>query len=220
MGDWVVTPRRGKAVEINALWFNALQLLDGWLRGQRRRRDGANVTQATPAAPGIVQRPLLVRRRRLSLRRGRQRRRRRRSRLPPEPDLRHLARSPRARARALGLGGRCRRTRAAHAGRLALALARSIPITSRTTTAISDPRRRLPSGHRLGLADRPLHRCLAEGPSRRDTRRAPVPRRLPRTSERSGHRAPSAKSSTPRRRTRRAAASPKPGASPKCSAAG
>jgi predicted glycogen debranching enzyme len=29
--DWVVTPRRGKAVEINALWFNALRLLDGWL---------------------------------------------------------------------------------------------------------------------------------------------------------------------------------------------
>jgi predicted glycogen debranching enzyme len=31
-GDWVVTPRRGKAVEINALWFNALSLLAGWLR--------------------------------------------------------------------------------------------------------------------------------------------------------------------------------------------
>jgi predicted glycogen debranching enzyme len=30
--DWVVTPRRGKAVEINALWYNALRLLDGWLR--------------------------------------------------------------------------------------------------------------------------------------------------------------------------------------------
>ena len=30
--DWVVTPRRGKAVEINALWFNALVLLAGWLR--------------------------------------------------------------------------------------------------------------------------------------------------------------------------------------------
>jgi predicted glycogen debranching enzyme len=29
---WVVTPRRGKAVEINALWFNALKLLEGWLR--------------------------------------------------------------------------------------------------------------------------------------------------------------------------------------------
>jgi len=32
MGDWVVTPRRGKAVEINALWYNALCLLAGWLR--------------------------------------------------------------------------------------------------------------------------------------------------------------------------------------------
>jgi predicted glycogen debranching enzyme len=29
---WVVTPRRGKAVEINALWYNALRLLEGWLR--------------------------------------------------------------------------------------------------------------------------------------------------------------------------------------------
>jgi predicted glycogen debranching enzyme len=29
--DWVVTPRRGKAVEINALWHNALCLLAGWL---------------------------------------------------------------------------------------------------------------------------------------------------------------------------------------------
>ena len=31
MDDWVVTPRRGKAVEINALWHNALCLLAGWL---------------------------------------------------------------------------------------------------------------------------------------------------------------------------------------------
>jgi predicted glycogen debranching enzyme len=30
--DWVVTPRRGKAVEINALWYNALRLLADWLR--------------------------------------------------------------------------------------------------------------------------------------------------------------------------------------------
>ncbi len=27
VGDWVVTPRRGKAVEINALWYNALKVL-------------------------------------------------------------------------------------------------------------------------------------------------------------------------------------------------
>ncbi len=32
VGDWVVTPRRGKAVEINALWYNALRMLEGWLR--------------------------------------------------------------------------------------------------------------------------------------------------------------------------------------------
>jgi predicted glycogen debranching enzyme len=28
--DWVVTPRRGKAVEINGLWYNALKLLESW----------------------------------------------------------------------------------------------------------------------------------------------------------------------------------------------
>jgi len=31
VGDWVVTPRRGKAVEINALWYNALRLLAEWV---------------------------------------------------------------------------------------------------------------------------------------------------------------------------------------------
>jgi len=30
--EWVVTPRRGKAVEINALWYNALRLMEGWAR--------------------------------------------------------------------------------------------------------------------------------------------------------------------------------------------
>jgi predicted glycogen debranching enzyme len=40
-GDWVVTPRRGKAVEINALWYNALRLMEGWVRaveGDRQAR--------------------------------------------------------------------------------------------------------------------------------------------------------------------------------------
>jgi predicted glycogen debranching enzyme len=36
VGDWVVTPRRGKAVEINALWYNALRLLGVWLREEGR----------------------------------------------------------------------------------------------------------------------------------------------------------------------------------------
>jgi predicted glycogen debranching enzyme len=37
VGDWVVTPRRGKAVELNALWFNALRLMADW--AQRLERD-------------------------------------------------------------------------------------------------------------------------------------------------------------------------------------
>jgi predicted glycogen debranching enzyme len=35
VGDLVVTPRRGKAVEINALFYNALCLLAGWLESER-----------------------------------------------------------------------------------------------------------------------------------------------------------------------------------------
>jgi len=31
IGDWVVTPRIGKPVEINALWYNALRYLSTWL---------------------------------------------------------------------------------------------------------------------------------------------------------------------------------------------
>ncbi|MDP9002106.1 MAG: amylo-alpha-1,6-glucosidase [Myxococcota bacterium] len=38
VGDLVVTPRRGKAVEINALWYNALSLLAGWM--EREHGDG------------------------------------------------------------------------------------------------------------------------------------------------------------------------------------
>ena len=40
VGDWVVTPRRGKAVEINALWYNALRLLERWLREASTGGDG------------------------------------------------------------------------------------------------------------------------------------------------------------------------------------
>jgi predicted glycogen debranching enzyme len=41
VGDWVVTPRRGKAVEINALWYNALCVVAGWMReaGQHDHAD-------------------------------------------------------------------------------------------------------------------------------------------------------------------------------------
>jgi predicted glycogen debranching enzyme len=39
VGDWVVTPRRGKAVEINALWYNALRLMEEWLRGEGKEQE-------------------------------------------------------------------------------------------------------------------------------------------------------------------------------------
>ena len=38
VGDWVVTPRRGKAVEINALWYNALRLLQQWLSEENEQQ--------------------------------------------------------------------------------------------------------------------------------------------------------------------------------------
>ena len=46
--DWIVTPRRGKAVEINALWYNALRLLEGWTR--EADGDGAATPYAALAA--------------------------------------------------------------------------------------------------------------------------------------------------------------------------
>jgi predicted glycogen debranching enzyme len=48
--DWVVTPRRGKTVEINALWYNALCLLAQWtakLRGDREAEIWLNHARRT-----------------------------------------------------------------------------------------------------------------------------------------------------------------------------
>jgi predicted glycogen debranching enzyme len=40
IGDWVVTPRTGKAVEINALWINALDTMSGFARLLLRPNEG------------------------------------------------------------------------------------------------------------------------------------------------------------------------------------
>jgi predicted glycogen debranching enzyme len=49
VGDWVVTPRRGKAVELNALWYNALCLLQAWTQkhGGAEHLDLANHARRT-----------------------------------------------------------------------------------------------------------------------------------------------------------------------------
>jgi predicted glycogen debranching enzyme len=43
--DWIVTPRRGKPVEINALWYNALRLLADWLRARRGEAEARRYTE-------------------------------------------------------------------------------------------------------------------------------------------------------------------------------
>jgi predicted glycogen debranching enzyme len=32
LGDWVITPRQGRTVELNALWYNALRVVEDWCR--------------------------------------------------------------------------------------------------------------------------------------------------------------------------------------------
>jgi predicted glycogen debranching enzyme len=49
VGEWVVTPRRGKAVEINALWYDALSFYAEWLR-EIEHDDGLAATMAEHAA--------------------------------------------------------------------------------------------------------------------------------------------------------------------------
>ena len=39
IGDWVVTPRTGKPVEINALWYSALRRLEGWAKSRKAAHD-------------------------------------------------------------------------------------------------------------------------------------------------------------------------------------
>jgi predicted glycogen debranching enzyme len=48
--DWVVTPRRGKAVEINGLWYNALKLLEGWLTEENEPGQAERVARCAQQA--------------------------------------------------------------------------------------------------------------------------------------------------------------------------
>jgi predicted glycogen debranching enzyme len=50
VGDWVVTPRRGKAVEINALWYNALCLLAGWVEAESGRAEASRFSELASRA--------------------------------------------------------------------------------------------------------------------------------------------------------------------------
>ncbi len=61
VGDWVVTPRRGKAVEINALWYNAVRLLERWVREDRGMAAAEPYARRSGPDPRLVQPPVLER---------------------------------------------------------------------------------------------------------------------------------------------------------------
>ena len=52
--DWVVTPRRGKAVEINALWYNALCYMAQWLEEDGQTEKAGEMREARGEVPRIV----------------------------------------------------------------------------------------------------------------------------------------------------------------------
>lgn len=56
VGDWVVTPRRGKAVEINALWYNALCYMQEWLTQAERFDEAREIAEHAQRAFDSFQR--------------------------------------------------------------------------------------------------------------------------------------------------------------------
>jgi len=52
LDDWVVTPRRGKPIEISALWYRALRSVSAWLRDPAI---GAGIAEATSVATDLDQ---------------------------------------------------------------------------------------------------------------------------------------------------------------------
>ncbi len=124
MGDWVVTPRRGKAVEINALWYNALRLLADWLRASDANAAERYDKHAALARNAFNNR-FLVCRGRLSLRRRRLQRRKGNLRpiVSSESAFRHFTGAPDSRRETLGFSHRCGAKEIGHTGRIAIACA-------------------------------------------------------------------------------------------------
>ena len=215
--DWVVTPRRGKAVEINALWYNALRLLDGVDHGASAARlHDLDLKRHADARARVVQPAVLVRRaaaicttsstaRRATIRRaGRTRCSRSRSTIRCSIDR---------------AGSRCmevvRERLLTPVGLRSLAPGHP----DYKAKYYGDLRSRDAAYHQgtvWALADRPVRRRLAEDSTRRigRARGALLEGFASILSRRASGR--SARSSTPRRRTRRAAAWRRRGASPKC----
>ena len=180
VGDWVVTPRIGKPVEINALWYNALRAMAGFARALERPHEPWDA-----AAERVRRelRPLLVRGGRPLLRRDRWARRRRR-RAAAQPDLRRLAAREPAVARAAAPRGRRLRAPSADLVRAAQPRARPSGVLRVLQRRAARAGRRLSPGHGVGLAARtvragPRARVRrSRGRARAARADAPPPRRL------------------------------------------
>ncbi len=154
VGDWVVTPRIGKPVEINALWHNALAAMAAL--AERIGGDGAALSRRSgKGAAGVC--PFCAARRHWSLRRAR-RARGTRCAVAAEPALRGEPLGEPARPG----GATCRRCalrrHTRHLLRIALARTGRARLLRGMPRRCPNPRRRLSPGHGLGLAARALGR--------------------------------------------------------------
>ena len=187
VGDWVVTPRRGKAVEINALWYNALRLLEQWLRDEVDEAAARPIQEAAARARESFNRRFWY----------------------AEGGYLYDVVDGES-----GDDTACRpnQVMAISLEHPVLEQPRWQPVMDVVTDRLLTPmglrslapghpdykseirwrsalaRCRLSSGHRLGLADRPIHRCVAESESWRSHARPPVPGRFHSASERGLHR--------------------------------
>ena len=186
--DWVVTPRRGKAVEINALWYNALRLLGDWHAARRRTTAARDLASACRAGARIVQPPFLVRSRRTISTTSSTASR---ATTPRAGPTRFLPFRSRIRCSTARAGTRCS-TCVSERLLTPVGLRSLAPGASRLQAEVlrrsARARRRLSPGHGLGLADRPLHRRLAQRSSGRSQAGAALSRRVPAASRRSLHR--------------------------------
>jgi len=172
----VVTPRRGKAVEINALWYNALRLLADWLREAQdpeaeELAAHADKTRASfnrrfwHAAGGYLYDVV-----------------------DDENGDDTAFRPNQIFAIALEHPVLDREyweavVTAVHAKLVTPVGLRSLApgepdYKPRYFGDLRAPRRRLSPGYGMGLVDRPVHRCLAQGPSGQPRGSAAFPRRL------------------------------------------
>ena len=212
MGDWVVTPRQGKPVEMQALWVAALEAA-ARLHAPHDPTFAHELDERAAVGAQLVRRHLLGRGARLALRRHRRRRARTRRCGPTSSTRSACARRSSIRRAPQQALEACERElltprRSAHAARATIATTAASPAISGSATAPTTRARcgRILARHlrrRVPARARPVHRR----PARRVAR-------APRTATALGS---SPRSSTAMRRTPRAAARRRRGGSPKVS---